>query len=117
MTPPLTGSERVKRHREKKRTAQLFSDVRSTIQKELAEDLCFTLKGNDLGDYRVDWDMPKRTDAFLRGYAASKGLTLADLLESFSQFIIRSHKADPSVIHRAAAIRNRRVEKGVADGS
>ena len=89
---PMTGSERVKRYRVKKREERLFGDVSSAIQKEIAEDLTFQLRGNDAGDFAIDWEMSPKSDAFLRGYAVSRGLTFDELMDKINRQIIRDYK-------------------------
>ena len=89
---PMTGYERLKLHRERAREMKLFGDVSSAIQKEIAEDLQFSLQGHDAGDFRVDWDMSVKTDAFLRGYAVARDLTFDELMDKFNRQIIRDYK-------------------------
>ena len=97
----MTSSQRVRDHRERKKGMKLFSDVSSAIQKQVYEDLKFSLAHNEKGNLVITWDMHKSTDDFLKGYAAAKGLTYDELLGYFNRAVLAIHKEQPKLYQQA----------------
>ena len=102
-----TNVQRVRDHRERKKAMKLFSDVSSAIQKQIYDDLKFSLSHNEKGNLVITWDMDESTNDFLKGYAAAKGLTYDELMGFFNRAILATEKQMPGTYKRV-------VEKAIS---
>ena len=96
-----SNAQRVRDHRERKKAMKLFSDVSSALQKQISEDMKFSLSHNEKGNLVITWDMDKSTVDFLKGYAAAKDLTYDVLLGFFSKAVLAIHKEQPKLYQQA----------------
>ena len=96
-----TNLQRVREHRERKRAMKLWSDVSSAIQKQIYEDLKFSLETAENGNLLITWDIGRATEDFLQGYAAAKGLTFDQLMGWFNRYVLTIHKEQPEVYQQS----------------
>ena len=95
------GAARQEAYRQRERRKVLFEDVNAEIQKQLAEDLKFSITVNDAGNFVVHWDMDESSDEFIRAYAKLHGLTFDDVMRELSKAILdKARRAEAVKIRR-----------------
>ena len=80
---PLTGYERVKRHREKQRVAKkALQQAIDTLQPEWADDCKMWISPPGPKDKRprINWDIKTKTHALIEAHANAHGVMLDEVL-------------------------------------
>lgn len=81
-------ARRAKQDEYAKAASTWLDDLPDPVAAALARDMKFTVTPTPTGTWRVDWDMSKDSDEFLRALAEVKGLDFDAEMEAMSQDVL-----------------------------